>query len=251
MRWRGIVMGLLAVPLGGCSLVFGNPFSHVIDKPQSELVAALADMDFEKSTDFAGPNLINAAGIKTEVRLEKAADHLTWWMMTGDKVAMTMTASFEPIDGGKRTRLTTAVARGDAPDAIVAPVFQSPGAVAALFAIAIDAKLQEADDPPRASTETCTALMDRFRDENLADPDLQGRPDGFAQGVGQAAKTIARLRRMEAEARLRGCPIDRAGRDFAPVSNKVKPVEDDGVMDQSMLRDGDPADMSDERSLSR
>ena len=40
MIMRGMVLGLLAMALAGC----GNGYSHVVDRPQSEVAAALEDL---------------------------------------------------------------------------------------------------------------------------------------------------------------------------------------------------------------
>ena len=85
--------------------------------------------------------------------------------------------------------------------------------------------------------------MEKFRDENLANPDLQGRPDGFAQGLAQGAKVIARLRQMEAEARAKGCPIDGGGK-FRNVREEMRPADEGTPIDVPRPRETDKADTS-------
>ena len=121
---RGMLLGLLAVVLSGCSWI-GNGYSHVVDRPQSEVVAALEDLDISAQPGNPGTDPSRSGGVKPDIRLEKASDHMTWWVMAGDKVATIMTVTFEQLDGGKRTRVTTSVKRGDAPDDIVSPAFRS------------------------------------------------------------------------------------------------------------------------------
>ena len=147
MIGRGFLMGLLALVLAGC----GNGYSHVVDKPQSEVVAALEDLDITAQPGNPGTDPSASGGVKPDIRLEKAADHMTWWVMSGDKVAMAMTANFEPLDGGERTRVTTSVARGDAPDDLVSPAFRSTGITSGLFSVAVDNELEKMTAPrPRA-----------------------------------------------------------------------------------------------------
>jgi hypothetical protein len=236
---RGMLLGLLAMALAGC----GNGYSHIVDKPQSEVVAALEDLDITAQPGNPGTDPSASGGVKPEIRLEKAPDHMTWWVMSGDKLAIAMTANFEPLDGGKRTRVTTRVARGDAPDNLVSPAFRSTGITSGLFSVAVEEELNKMTAPPAASAETCNALIERFRDENLANPELQGRPNGFGQGVAQAARVIARLRQMEAEARARGCPIDGSGK-FREVREEMKPADDDQPSDFPRPRQTDTADTS-------
>ena len=146
------------------------------------MVAALEDLDITAQPGNPGTDPNASGGVKPEIRLEKAADHMTWWVMSGNQVAVTMTTSFEPLDGGKQTRVTTSVARGDAPDERVSPAFRSPGATSAFFAMAVDGELNKLTAPRAASAETCNALMERFRDENLANTELQRRARRFRAG---------------------------------------------------------------------
>ncbi|THD35922.1 MAG: hypothetical protein E7773_08205 [Sphingomonas sp.] len=239
MIGRGIFTGLLVLALTGC----GNGYSHIVDKPQADVVAALEDLDITQQPGNPGTDPSASGGVKPEIRLEKAADHMTWWVMSGDKVAITMTANFEPLDGGARTRVTTSVVRGDAPDERVSPAFQSTGIASGLFSVAVDEELDKMTAPPAASAKTCNALMERFRDENLANPDLQGRPDGFAQGISQGVKAMARLRQMQAEARARGCSIYGSGK-FTEVKEEMRPADDGTPIDVPRPRETDTADTS-------
>src|ERR1700760_2036272 len=73
MIGRGIFMGLLALALAGC----GNGYSHIVDKPQADVVAALEDLDITKQPGNPGTDPSASGGVAPEIRLEKAADHMT------------------------------------------------------------------------------------------------------------------------------------------------------------------------------
>jgi hypothetical protein len=217
---RGMVMGLLAMALAGC----GNGYSHVVDKPQSEVVAALEDLDITAQPGNPGTDPAASGGVKPDIRLEKAADHMTWWAMSGDKVAISMTANFEPLDGGRRTRVTTSVARGDAPDDRVSPAFRSAGITSGLFSLAVEGELNKLTDGPRASAEDCARMVEAWRiaGENEMTNRPREDPKNLTQAIGEGARNTIKLQAMADQLRRAGCPTGGNG-DFKPVSSEMKP----------------------------
>jgi len=215
-------LGILALLLfagGYFTGAFGpQSYSRTVARPQAQVMSALEQLDLTAQPGAPGSTAEAAGGIKPLFRLAKTADQMTWYVMSGDKVATTMTASFEPIDGGKATRISTRVQRGDAPDDFVSPAFRSKGLTTALFAIAIEGEVNKLVAPPAASRESCDKLMDNFRDSNLtAGID---RPAGLSQGVAAGAKTIMRLNAMEAEMRRNGCDTNNNGA-FPPMRQQM------------------------------
>ncbi|MDB5678779.1 MAG: hypothetical protein JWM94_1781 [Sphingomonas bacterium] len=233
-----MVMGLLAMALAGC----GNGYSHVVDKPQSEVVAALEDLDITAQPGNPGTDPKASGGTLPDIRLEKAADHMTWWVMSGDKVAISMTANFEPLDGGKRTRVTTSVARGDAPDDSVSPAFRSVGITSGLFSLAVEGELNKLTDGPRASAEDCREMIEKWREAGEAEAEMrpQERPQNLSQAIGEGARNTIKLQAMADALRRRGCPTGGGGA-FAPVSSEMKPADDS---DAPRPRETDSADTS-------
>ena len=223
---RGMLLGLLAVVLSGCSWI-GNGYSHVVDRPQSEVVAALEDLDISAQPGNPGTDPSRSGGVKPDIRLEKASDHMTWWVMAGDKVATIMTVTFEQLDGGKRTRVTTSVKRGDAPDDIVSPAFRSTGITSGLFSLAVEGELNKLTDGPRASAEDCRKMIEDWREAGEAEAEMRPRdePKNLTQAIGNGARTAIKLQAMADALRRRGCPIDGGG-DFKPVSSEMKPADD-------------------------
>jgi hypothetical protein len=223
MIMRGIFLGLLALALGACNWI-GNGYSHVVDRPQADVVAALEDLDISAQPGNPGSTADSAGGVKPDIRLEKAADHMTWWVMAGDKVATVMTATFEQIDGGKRTRVTTSVKRGDAPDDVVSPAFRSTGVMSGLFSLAVEGELNKLTDGPRASAEDCARMVEAWR--VAGENDMMNRPredpKNLTQAIGEGARNTIKLQAMADKLRRAGCPMGGGG-DFKPVSREMQP----------------------------
>ena len=225
---RGIFVGLLALALAGCNWI-GNGYSHVVDRPQADVVAALEDLDISTQPGNPGTDPSVSGGVKPDIRLEKAADHMTWWVMAGDKVATTMTATFEPLDGGKRTRVTTSVAARRRARRRVSPAFRSTGITSGLFSMAVEGELNKMTAPPaRQRRRRARADGSGVRRRKPAEPDLQDRPRRPGPGDRLKAQAIAQLRQMaDAAARARlpdgrqrrvqaGVERDEAGRRRQP-----------------------------------
>src|SRR5687768_3048564 len=115
-------LGFLVPLFAGAYVVtgsFGVDYSRRVDRPVAEVMAALDDLDISRQPGSPGTDPARSGGVKPLFRLERGPNSMTWTVMSGDQVATRMTATFEPIDGGKATRVSVDVARGDAPDDFV------------------------------------------------------------------------------------------------------------------------------------
>ncbi len=139
--------------------------------------------------------------------------------MSGDKVATSMTVFLEPIDGGKRTLVTTDVERGDAPDDFVSPAFRSEGLTFSLFSMAVEAELNELT-LPSGDPAKCRELIRRFESGAFASADPQ--PRDLSDAMGQTAGTAMKLHAFEAELRRNGCDTSRPAGEFRPVTTEMK-----------------------------
>lgn len=208
----------LPVAIGGYYLTggFSGGYTRDVGRPQAEVMAALADLDIREQPGAPGTDPSRSGGVTPLFKEETKANAMTWTVMSGDKVATSMTAQFQPIDGGKGTRVTARVARGDAPDDFVSPAFRSKGLTMGLFAMALDSELDELTAPPPGSAATCAALQDRFQAANIS-AGGDRRPEGLGAAMGNTATTVMRLSAFEAEAHRLGC--DRRSDAFeAPVA---------------------------------
>jgi hypothetical protein len=213
--------------LGGAYFTgaFDGGYSRTVDRPPAEVIAQLEHLDITRQPGNPGTDPSRSGGIQPLFRHD-ASDHgIVFTVMSGDKVAVTMTADVTPLDGGKRSRVTAHVARGDAPDDFVSPAFRSTGLTMGLFAMALEDELNELTAPPPGDPAKCAALFDRFQRENEGDADLHEQHD-TRDAIGDVAKITVRLGAYEADARRMGC-IDthaRAGDDFAPLRSEMQPA---------------------------
>jgi hypothetical protein len=195
----------------------------VVDRPPAEVAAALDDLDIADQPGSPGTDPTRSGGVQPIFAHARTADGVTWTVMSGKDVAITMTAHLAPVDDGKRTKVTVSVARGNAPDDFVSPAFRSTGTATGLFAMAVDAELDELTAPPPADPATCAALFERFQEGALASEDLQQR-DSLKDAIGDVAAAGTRIAAYDAEARRIGCPTG-ASREFREPENRMKPAE--------------------------
>lgn len=216
--FKGVALMAVLLFAGGYFLgAFGpQAYSRTVSRPPAAVMAALEDLDLTAQPGAPGSTAEAAGGIKPLFRLVKGADRMTWYVMSGDKVATAMTALFEPVDGGKATRIRTNVERGNAPDDFVSPAFRSKGLTMA--------QVNKLVAPAAASAETCQKLLDGFRDSNIAALPQAG-PVDFREGMANGAKTIIRLNAMEAELRRNGCNTNGNDGPFRSVEQHMAPAE--------------------------
>jgi hypothetical protein len=217
-------LGLLApLALGGAWLsgaLGGSAYSRVVDRSPAQVMEAIADLDVRKQPGSPGTDPSRSGGVPPLFRTERGPDEISFVVLSGDKVATRMTAHLEPLEGGKRTRVTASVARGDAPDDFVSPAFRSTGLTLALFSMALEGELNELVGPPRRSAAQCRELTEKLLTANA--PSMAGDPQSLSQGVGNVAQMAIALHAAEAELRRQGCDTS-GGADgtFSHVSNQM------------------------------
>ena len=119
----------------------------------------------------------------------------------------------EPTDGGRHTKVTAEVERGDAPDDYVAPAFRSTSLTRSLFGMVLDQELDEMNVTQARDSETCQKIMEDF--------EASGPQWGEDQrGFGGVAKTALRLNALESKLKAAGCPTGFQGK-FEPVSSQM------------------------------
>ena len=223
--FKGLVALLVLVFAGGWLVgAFGTQaYSRTVSRPPAQVMAALERLDLTAEPGAPGSTAAAAGGVKPLFRLARQGDRMTWYVMSGDKVATTMTATFEPVDEGRATLIRTFVERGDAPDDFVSPAFRSKGLTMALFGMAIEGQVNRLVQPAAASPEDCQKLLDGFTDAGIArfEAGAAQRPEGFRQGMAEGAKNIMRLHAMEAELRRNGCDTDGNSGAFRPVESQM------------------------------
>lgn len=127
----------------------GPAYSQDVDQPPERVAEALADIEIGMLPTGSG----EAYSSVPPITMTRTADRLIWTVTSGEEVAMTMTASLTPLDGGTRTRVTGTVEKGSLSDPDkVSPAFRTPAAMETLFSMALGAELAEftaAGDPAK------------------------------------------------------------------------------------------------------
>lgn len=195
---------LAPLALGGWWFSGGAGYSREVDRTPAQVMAALADLDVRGEPGAPGTNPSRSGGIPSLFRTERGANEISFVVMSGNQVATRMTARLEPLDGGRRTRVTAVVERGDAPDDFVAPAFRSHGITMGLFTMALEGELNELTLPARKSAAECEALTRSLLEAN-APVGAGDRPENLRQAFGNGARVIMTLNAVEAELRRQGC----------------------------------------------
>lgn len=215
--------GILAPVLGGGLYMSGalsSGYSRDVGRTPAEVRTALADLDIAEQPGSPGTDASRAGGVMPQFRMEQGAADIRWKVMSGSQVATTMIATLTPLDGGKRTRVTAQVERGDAPDDFVSPAFRSKGITLGLFGMALEAELDELTAPMPASAETCQAILERFAMRNMASSDFQQR-DGLKDSIGDTAIGVMRIAQTDDEMKRAGCPTLGENQGFTEVTNEM------------------------------
>lgn len=221
--------GAAALALGGYYMVGGmGGYSRVVDRPPEQVAAALEDLDIRDQPGSPGTDPSRSGGVLPVFVHARTAEGVTWTVMSGQNVAVTMIAHLTPVDGGKRTKVTVSVARGNAPDDFVSPAFRSKGITTGLFTMAVESELDELTAPPPGDPAKCAALFERFQDSNLASEDLQ-RQDGLRDAIGDVAVAGTRIAAYQAEARRMGCATGGDGA-FRTVESRMRPAPEQPEM---------------------
>lgn len=196
---------LAPVALGGWYFTSGSGtgFSQEVDKSPQQVLAAIADLDIRRQPGAPGTNAAASGGVPSEFRTERTADGISFVVMSGNQVATRMIAHVEPLDGGRRSRVTAEVVRGEAPDERVAPAFRSNGVTLGLFSAALRDELGTATSPPRKSLEECRQLEIQLLDANPP--------------TDNGMEAMRAIHRMSRELRSQGCNPGEAVRLNGPM----------------------------------
>lgn len=188
-----LVAGPSAYFLGGA----GGGIDRVVGASPDEVRSALMDLDIRNAPGEPGTNPSRSGGVQPLVTLTQQGNDMVWTVMSGKDVAIKMVAHLEPVDGGKRTRVTAEVARGDAPDDFVSPAFRSEGLTLGLFSAVLEDELDDLVRPVKADPAICQRIYERFE---------AGVPRFEEQsGFGSVAKMSIRLHALDGQLKAAGC----------------------------------------------
>lgn len=219
----------LGVVVGGALYAFGafDAFPATVDGPPETVMAELIDLDVRELPGEPGTTAAAAGGVMPRFVTLRGDNMLEWRVMSGDKIATRMVATFEPVDEGTRTRITPFVERGDAPENFTSPAFRSEGLTMGLFQAALQAEIDEMVAPGWGPE------CDDLRDDLLYGPMPAGADvtnsigaEGsdareIAQGMSEGLSAISRLRRMHSELMKAGCNPDKAPGSFGGEFRRV------------------------------
>jgi hypothetical protein len=210
MSLKGLIL-LVPLAMGGWYVASGSggSFSREVDRTPAQVAEAIADLDIRRQPGTPGADPSASGGVRPTFRTERTEDGISFVVWSGDQVATRMIAHLEPLDGGRRTRITAKVERGDAPDEIVSPAFRSTGITLGLFTAALGDELDDLLSPPRRSRAECQQLEERLLTAN-------------APANGNPIATIRTVTLVGRELRRQGCDTRaRANEPFAPMSNEM------------------------------
>ncbi|MEW4449239.1 hypothetical protein [Qipengyuania sp. JC766] len=209
MRSLVIVALVACVALAGCS----DQFPKVVDGSPARLMDELADLDIRELPGEPGSTADAAGGVMPVFRTKRGADRIEWIVTSNSQVAMTMTAMFEPVDGGKRTRITPYIERGPAPDSQVSPAFTDSGVTMGLFQMALQRELDEMI--AGGWGPECEDLRDRL---------LYGEPGDEMAATNVGPGAIVAVNKLHKDLMAAGCNPDMApgtGGEFREVSSEM------------------------------
>lgn len=127
----------------------GGSYVRSVDRPKAEVMASLAQMNFGLATTRTNNKYDAVLRTKRSVTLERADDHMTWTVRSGDDVAGAMTATFISSVDGKTTEVVASVQRGSVAGELVSPKFRSRAATMATFGHALEVQLNKLDPMTR------------------------------------------------------------------------------------------------------
>jgi hypothetical protein len=219
--------GVLApVVLGGVYFAggFTSAYSRDVGKPQAEVMSALADLDITEQPGAPGTDPSMSGGVRPLFKLERGTDSMTWFVMSGDKVAMRMVASFEPLEGGAQTRVRTSVSRGDAPEEFVSPAFRSTSVTLGLFSAAVEGELNGLTRTRTASDAECRELYEKLMGGNSPEDRMRQMQDSEQRGVGAVINISGKLRAVRAELERNGCDTS-----MAATNRRIKAMQNESA----------------------
>ncbi|RZT46389.1 hypothetical protein EV283_3335 [Sphingomonas sp. BK036] len=207
------IVAFSTVVIGGAYFagVFDHRYVRVVDRPPSAVAAALLDVDIRRAPGAPTTDPSRSGGVNPTFSHDKTDTGIVYTVHSGAQTAIRMFADIEPIDGGKRSRVTTHVQRGDAPDDFVAPAFRSTSLANGLFDMVVEAELDELTRIV-GNPEKCREMIEQFQ---MSGPSDAKRPDNLGAAMGDTARAVMQLSAMQQEMRRAGC--DTGGADgFTP-----------------------------------
>ena len=203
----GAVVGIGAYAMGS----FSGSNTRVVAASPDAVRSALMDLDIREAPGEPATDPSRSGGVEPTFLLSQQGDDMVWTVMSRNDVAVRLIAHLEPVDGGKQTKVTASVERGNAPDDFVAPAFRDRKVTLALFDAVLNSELDELVAPPRADDATCQKIMDEFEAGNMADGDMQ-RQDNISDAFGDTAKMAMKLGALESKLKAAGCPVNGGGK---------------------------------------
>jgi hypothetical protein len=224
MLREGLVIGLLGLAGYWAASGFSSSYSRVVDRSPADVAVALADLDIRDQPGAPGTDPTASGNVLPTFTVESTADSVTWFVMSGDKVAVRMIAHLEPVDGGKRTKVTAEVERGNAPDDYVSPAFRSTGVTMGLFSAALEDELDELVFPVKEWGPNCDEIIARFEQRNAANTD-QHNPQSMGQAFAGTSKAVMSIAAMDKELKAAGCPQNSNASNYEPAVGSFGPSE--------------------------
>ena len=226
------VCGVSAVGLLGWLLIGADSgYSRIVDRPPTEVAAAIADLDIRDAPGSPGTDPLASGGELPTFSVEAAADRVSYVVMAQGRVAIRMTAWLEPVDGGRRTKVTASVERGPAPDDYVSPAFRSTGITLGLFSAMLEDEIDDLVFRIGPWGPHCDAVMARFEMRNLANGGMH-QPTSLTEAVAGTAKAVMSISALDKELKSIGCP---------PNANGDAPRGEDGFTTVRNEMGGGPA----------
>jgi hypothetical protein len=189
----------------------GGDYERVVGAVPADVRLALQDLDIRQAPGEPGTDPFRSGGIAPLFELTEQGNDMVWTVRSGAAVAVRMIAHLDPVDGGTRTRVTTSVERGDAPDDLIAPAFRSVPVTSGLFQMVIEDQLDDLTRPPGPGAEECRDLTEKLLWASAPAPDRQ-------VGLGGVARTAMTLSAVQGKLKAAGCPTG--------FSNEWQPVSD-------------------------
>ncbi len=198
-----VVLGLLGGAGAWAAGLFDASYSRVVDRPPEEVATAIADLDIRNAPGAPGTNAEASGGVLPTFQVEREADHVTYVVMANGEVATRMTAWLKPVDGGRRTKVTASIERGDAPDDHVSPALRSEGITMGLFSLMLEEEIDKLVFPPKQWTAKCDEIVARFEASNSG---MRSDPQSLKQAFGNTAKQAIKLGQFDKDLKAAGCP---------------------------------------------
>ena len=193
-------------------------YQRIVDRPANEVAAALDDLDIRHAPGSPASDPSRSGGVKPTFTRGATSTGMVFTIHSGEQVAVRLFADLEAVDGGKRTKVTTRVERGDAPDDFVAPAFRSTAITTGLFNVVVDADL-DALTRPKGDPERCRALLEKSM-YRMLDADAMHQ-DNLKDALGDNARMMMEVSAMQQELNRAGCDTSGTGEIERPKQEMV------------------------------